>query len=337
MISRWRPLGMIEAQTVRRLAGGTGKDPAGYYFGRLPLLTGFDGSTLAAPVMIIVGGQAGPTGYLGAGIHGDEINGIEAVRRTALSVDAGRLKGALIVVPIQNPFAFWLNRRSTPRQSWDADLNRTFPGSVDGAPNHRIAERLFQGLVTGSDWFADIHAATTGDEYGVMVFLPDAVDEQLDGENMVLAQAFGPDAVNRQGLHGTLARAAASAGIPGITAEIGAGGRVDEALVERGTAGLLRMLGVVGQGEVGPPEPVVAQCVGQLHTVRGEQGGIFIPSISAGARVTAGQALGRIFGLPDEQTVVAAPVDGIVLRVSRSPSVLAGDRLFLVGEPVGGF
>ena len=114
---------------------------------QLPLGESYAGDTLTTPVLVAHGAQAGPTLCLTAAIHGDELNGIEVVRRTLHGVDVRQLQGTLIGVPVVNLLAFTRGARETPDRR---DLNRYFPGKPDGSFADRIANSLWTQVVTAT-------------------------------------------------------------------------------------------------------------------------------------------------------------------------------------------
>ncbi len=127
--------------------------PGAKAFGKLNAGERTDGSPLDIPLILINGARSGPKLGLFAGIHADEYNGIETLRRVTLSVDPKELKGSIIMVPVANIMAFQARDRISPIDH--KNLNRDFPGDPNGSITDRLAHKLFSEIMSQVDYFID--------------------------------------------------------------------------------------------------------------------------------------------------------------------------------------
>ncbi|MDH3645088.1 MAG: succinylglutamate desuccinylase/aspartoacylase family protein, partial [Gammaproteobacteria bacterium] len=175
----------------------------------------FTGTAIPTAVLVVNGADPGPTLCLTAAVHGDELNGIETVRRVVHDVRPDKLTGTLIAVPIVNLEAFHRHSRYLPDRR---DLNRFFPGNPTGSSASRIAHSFFTEVIAHCDGLVDLH---TGSFHRTN--LPQ-LRADLNVEAVVeLTKGFGATVtLHSEGGHGTLRRAAVDAGIPAVTLEAGA-------------------------------------------------------------------------------------------------------------------
>jgi predicted deacylase len=121
----------------------------------LPVSESFVGEDASTPVIVVAGALPGPVLCLMAGIHGDELNGIEVVRRSLDRAKPDELKGTLVGIPIVNLAAF---RRSSRYMPDRRDLNRFFPGRPRGSSASRLAFSVFEKVVRKCDALVDVHS-----------------------------------------------------------------------------------------------------------------------------------------------------------------------------------
>ena len=277
------------------------------------------------PVLAIRGERAGPVVCMTAGIHGDELNGIEIVRQIFEHVSPSQLSGMLVGVPVANLHGFRRGSRYLPDRR---DLNRYFPGHPAGSSASRIASALFEGVVRHCDAVVDFH---TGSFYRTN--LPHLRANLLDPQVLELAQAFGIGvAVHSEGMLGTLRRASTDVGIPAITYEAGEPKRFQAREIDRGVEGmrsLLRRMGVLN-GNAPPPSP--PRLYYQSRWVRVNDGGIFITDRELGERIGSGDVLGTVTDpVSNERTRLIAPVSGRILGMAVSQVVIPGFAAFHIG------
>ena len=117
----------------------------------------FEGVPVSTPVLVVNGRLPGPTLCLTAAVHGDELNGVEMVRRVLHDVNPRKLSGAIIGIPIVNVQGFRRGSRYLPDRR---DLNRYFPGNPSGSAAARIAHSFFTNIVTHCDALIDLHTGS---------------------------------------------------------------------------------------------------------------------------------------------------------------------------------
>lgn len=307
--------------------GGETIEPGQRRYVDLPLPPLYTHTSVAMPVHVINGKQAGPVLFITAAIHGDEINGIEIIRRLLATKALNRLAGTLIAVPVVNVYGFVSQSRYLPDRR---DLNRSFPGSERGSMAARLADTLMSEIVSKCTHGIDLHTAAAG-----RANLPQVrIDLGLHPEYLGLAEAFAPPIVlDSQTRSGTLRDAAGS--IPLLLYEAGEALRFDDLAIRAGLQGTLRvmrhinMLPSSAKNELRSKPYVASESV----WMRAPQSGILRSRIPLGKIVEAGETLGYIsdpFG-ESEQTVVSS-VAGVLIGVSKLPLVHEGEALFHVAN-----
>ncbi len=293
------------------------------------------GGELATPVLLMRGGGPGPRVYISGGIHGDEHNGMEIVRRVAGGLDPAELSGDAVLIPIQNMSAFVYRQREVP---WDGyDLNRRFPGDAGEWPSDRIAAALYE-VISQCDYVIDLHSALRGGRCCPHIFVgPD--DAPAQREAIQLAEAFGSDVIiaMRSGetyegfqLDNALHVRAAYDGIPTVCVELGESDRIEKSFVQMGTRGVFNCLKHTGS-LVGEPEelnrPLI---VHEQVTVRSERAGFLLPAVDAGDEVAEGQLLAEVTQPTGKRYEVHSPVAGIITRLQVNGTAVPGDRIAVI-------
>lgn len=309
---------------------------------QIPLSRRVTGAEVALPVEIVNGPRPGPRLFVCAAVHGDEINGVEIIRRLLRRRMTKVLRGTLIAVPVVNLFGFVGLSRYLPDRR---DLNRTFPGSPTGSLAARLAHTFLTEIVESSSHGIDLHTGTVHRSN-----LPQ-VRACLDHEETRrLARAFGvPVLINSNVRDGSLRQAVLERDVPMLLYEGGEALRFDEAAIRagvRGVVSVMRALDMLPPREGGPHgvEPFVAR---SSHWVRAPESGILRARAPLGATVTRGQHLGTVADpLGVAELPVEAPHPGIVIGRTELPLVNEGDALFhvatfdqldVVSESVDGF
>ena len=292
----------------------------------------FAGDSVEIPVLAVRGERAGPLVCMTAGIHGDELNGIEIVRQFFEHVSPKQLSGMLLGVPVANLHGFRRGSRYLPDRR---DLNRYFPGHPAGSSASRIANALFEGVVRRCDALVDFH---TGSFYRTN--LPQLRANLSDAQVMELARAFGIGVVvHSEGMVGTLRRASTEAGVPAITYEAGEPKRFQAHEIERGVEGMRNMLRAMGVLEGGVPASNQQRIYYRSRWVRVNEGGIFITRRELGESIASGDLLGTVTDpVSNERTRLIAPVSGRILGMAVSQVVIPGFAAFHIGidaEPPG--
>ncbi len=285
----------------------------------------FTGLAEPTPVLVAHGQRAGPVLCLTAAIHGDEVNGIEMVRRVLYGIEPEELAGTVIGVPIVNLQGYRQGSRYLPDRR---DLNRHFPGHPRGSAAARIAYSLFNDIVRRCDALVDLH---TGSFHRTN--LPQ-VRGDLGIESVVhLTKGFGATAVlNSEGPVGSLRRAATDIGIPAITLEAGEPMRFQSEEVDHGVRALRSVLNhmqMVPRFRLwGEPQPIYYESV----WLRVNDGGILTSVVPLGARVSKGQLLGEVTDpITNRRSEIRAAFPGRVLGMALNQSVIPGFAAYHVG------
>ena len=294
---------------------------------------GISSAEIPSPVVVTRGALAGPVLCLTAGIHGDEINGVEIVRRISHAVDPTRLSGTVIGVPIVNVFGYSRGSRYLPDRR---DLNRHFPGSRHGSIASRIANAFFQDIVRHCDVLVDFHTGSFDRSN-----LPQVRADLTHPEVLEFSRGFGATVVlHSPGNKGMLRVAATAVGIPAVTFEAGAPTRLELAEIAQAVAAIERLMLRLGMREdpdaeglaevvaVAEPAPIFLDS----RWVRANSGGLLISEVSLGQRVLAGQRLGRVIDpVSNVERYLLAPVPGRVIGMSQNQAVLPGYAAFHLG------
>jgi len=283
---------------------------------------------MTIPVQVIHGRKPGPRLFVSAVIHGDEINGVEIIRRLLNLKLLRDLHGTLIAVPVVNIFSFIERSRYLPDRR---DLNRAFPGSEKGSLAARIAYLFMQEIVANCTHGIDLH---TGSNHRSN--LPQIRAWLDDPETERLAHAFGvPVILNANLRDGSLRQAALEAGIPMLLYEGGEALRFNEVAIRAGLRGVLSVMRAIGMlpASLRPkshPETFVAR---SSTWIRAPEGGILQSKVSLGDRVTKRQVLGIItdpFG--ENEAKVLSSTSGIVIGRLKLPPVNEGEALFHIAR-----
>jgi uncharacterized protein len=289
---------------------------------------------LELPCFEAAGESAGPHLCLLGGIHGGEYSSIAAVVRFMNALDTSELRGRITAVPIVSMPSFRARTAFVMPQD-GKNLNRCFPGSLDGTFSDVLARHVFDELIAPSDFMLDLHG---GDMVEALepfsLYDESAVEEQARG----LAIAFGLPYVVRSApsqapIGGTTTGAAAAVGVPAVIAEVGGCGLLEEDAVRMhldGLANALRHLEML-PGEVRQARADM-RSVGRFIWLRSTDAGWWEPDVRAGDEVRAGSSLGTVRNLFGDVTErIPAPEDGVVLFLTTSPSVTADGLLLGLG------
>jgi len=285
----------------------------------------FEGVPVSTPVLVINGALPGPTLCLTAAVHGDELNGIEMVRRVMHDLVPSKVSGAIIGVPIVNVQGFRRGSRYLPDRR---DLNRYFPGNPNGSAAARIAHSFFTTVIAQCDALIDLHTGSFE-----RANLPQIRANLRDPDVMTLTQGFGSMVI----LHsapaiGTLRYAATRAGIPAVTLEAGGPSQLELNEVKLGVKGietLVNTLGMIKKRRMwGEPEPVYYRS----SWVRADNGGILLADVSLGSTVRKGDLLGTITDpMNNARTELRSPYAGRIIGMARNQVVMPGFAAFHVG------
>ncbi len=292
----------------------------------LPVADLYTATSLCMPVKVICGRQAGPVMFVSAAVHGDELNGVEIVRRLLKRKLLRSLRGTLLAIPIVNVHGFLDQSRYLPDRR---DLNRSFPGSAKGSIAARLANLFIKQIVSKADFGIDLHTGAINRSN-----LPQIRGNLDDPETLELANAFGvPVIINSNIRDGSLRACAVDLGQPMLIYEAGEALRFDEVSIRAGIRGVINVMRLKGmlpkakqRGNPRKPKAVLAR---STRWVRAPDSGIVSGKVSLGSSVSKGQRLAIVSDpLGDDEVVLEAPFDGIVIGRTNLPLAHEGDALF---------
>ncbi len=287
----------------------------------------YSGMEIATPVLVAHGAKKGKVLCLTAAIHGDEINGVEIVRRVFHKIDPKKLRGSVIGVPIVNLHGF---ERSYRYLTDRRDLNRYFPGHPTGSSASRIAHSFFTQVIKHCDALVDLHTGSFR-----RTNLPQLRADLGNADVAKLTSGFGATAVLHDvGGEGTLRRAATEAGIPAVTIEAGEPMRLQSRDVAHGVKAIESLMASLGMVKKKwawrEPQPVYYESI----WVRAGHGGILMAAIKLGEEVEAGQLLGTVTDpITNSRIRLVAPIGGRVLGMALNQMVMPGFAVFRIGIP----
>lgn len=289
------------------------------------------GSSVTMPVMVLHGRHDGPTVWVDAAIHGDEVCGIEIIRRVLARLDPRRMSGTLIAIPIVNVYGFMNKDRYLPDRR---DLNRSFPGSPRGSLASQIAHLMMTEVVHRCDVGIDLH---TGSD--LRSNHPQIRADLDDPETRRLAEVFAAPVMMHAAVRdGSLRQAAHDHGARVLLYEGGEALRFDREPIEYGVAGVLRVFDDIGLTTglgVGGAAP--ARESRRSRWTRATKSGILQFDTALGADVAKGQTLGKVYDSFGKRLAsVRAPFDGVVIGRSEAPLVNRGDAVAHIAELADG-
>ncbi len=288
---------------------------------RLPSRTKID-----IPIFVRRAPEDGPTLLLMAGLHGDEINGIEIVRDILARDCFKPRKGTVICVPIINIYGFLNFSRAVPDGK---DVNRSFPGSRRGSLASRVAYHLMNDILPAVDYGIDFHTGGAS-----RANYPQVRCVWDDHQNQTLARAFNPPIImNAALIPKSLRHAADARGKKILVYEGGESLRFDQSAINEGIAGTKRLMHHLGMIKGSTAAKHQSLLINKRRWIRAKNAGLFHSSITNGQEVTKGQKIGFItdpFG--DFYTDIKAPFDGCIVGLNHNPVVNRGDALAHIGQ-----
>ncbi|MEQ8745810.1 succinylglutamate desuccinylase/aspartoacylase family protein [Pyruvatibacter sp.] len=286
---------------------------------RITVSESYSGVDVRIPVYVWRGREEGPTVFVSGAVHGDEINGTGAIRSIIVDRPFEIDRGTLLLCPVVNILGFERHSRYMPDRR---DLNRSFPGTTSGSLTSRMADAFFTGVVARCEYGIDLHTAALR-----RTNFPNVRADMKDDRVADLARAFGAELiVHGRGPRGSLRRAACASGCATIILEAGEVWKVESGVVEyavRGIRNCLIRLGMV-RGRAEKP-PYLVETDGTTW-IRAMNGGFLRFHVAPGAIVEQGDAIATNASLTgEEQEVIRAARNGIVLGMTTLPSVAPGD------------
>jgi len=290
----------------------------------------FDYTQVSIPLEVVHGKEEGPTLFISAAIHGDEINGVEIIKRLRRHKALKRIKGTLIFAPIVNVFGFNAKSRYLPDRR---DLNRSFPGTMKGSLAARIAQIFMDEVVRKSDYGIDLHTGALN-----RMNYPQIRADVNDPETKELVNAFGATVnINSRLRDGSLREAARKEGVRILLFEGGEALRFDELSIRQGLHGCLGVLEKVGmiapikrkKTTKTPKKNKNVFYAETSHWVRAPRSGSFVTKRKLGEILKPGDLLATVsdpFGLNEED--LFAKNEGLIIGMSSMPLVNRGDAIF---------
>jgi hypothetical protein len=254
---------------------------------------------------------------------------MEIIRRVIESIDARRLAGTILAVPVVNVFGFVQGERYLPDRR---DLNRCFPGSPQGSLASRLADLFLREVVDQCRYGIDLH---TGANHRSN--LPQVRAHLANPETRRIAEAFGaPMMYDAPPIGGSLRATARRRGIHLLVFEGGEPLRFDTEVIEMGVHGVLRVLRALEMWDSEPPPPGEVFEAGRRKWIRASRSGVFYRKAELGTQVRRGEILGHILDLSTGQrTELRSPLDGLIIGFTNKPLTHSGDALVHVAARRG--
>jgi len=282
-------------------------------------------NTIDVPVIIERSKKPGPTVLMTAGIHGDEINGVEIVRQIIAKGINKPKRGTIICIPVINVFGFIHMDREFPD---GRDLNRVFPGGKSGSLASRVAHKLITEIVPHADLIMDFHTGGA-DRFNSAQIRIKKGEIVLDE----LAEVFGaPFVYYSKNLNKSFRNTSYKLGIPMLLFEGGKSFNIHPTITNTGVNGAkrvlhhLEMLG--SKFKVSKPKK---SCVFILESkwIRAKYSGMFKASTTINSKVSKGDVIGHItdpYGSFNH--FVKSPNNGYIFNINQSPLVYQGDAIY---------
>ena len=260
-----------------------------------------DGARVSIPLDLINGAGPGPRLYLGAAIHGDEVDGVGILFRALADVDPRRLRGSIVCVPVQHPLSFHADHRlpisqfmKSPLDQAPADAWACFPGTRNGNLAQGLAATLFE-MVKTCDWAIDIHTPTRGGRYVPIAILPHPSLGESHARAEAMAHAFGSGWIMRTdtGFYvadGILCVEATRAGVPAFTFETGEGGRLEEEVIDDGAVYIRNVMKWLKMIDGDPVPPEKTWVMMEFLGLRAQRGGLLLTRARLGGHCRRGRA-----------------------------------------------
>ncbi len=287
----------------------------------------YTGDPISLPIRVIRSRRAGPTVFVTAAIHGEELNGVGIIHDLMHGRQIELISGTLILVPVVNIFGFETQSRYMPDRR---DLNRSFPGSESGSLTSRIASIIFQQIVRQSDYGIDLHTAAAQ-----RTNFPNIRGDLTQLPVRRIAKAFGCELMlNGKGPEGSFRREAVKAGCAVVTLEAGEPWKIEPAVLEVGVRGVTNVLRYLRMTEGAIVAPKYQARVDKSTWVRAEVGGILRFHVTPGQFIERSQAIATnasVFG--EAQNQLVSPVEGVVLGMTTLPTVKPGEPVCHIAIP----
>lgn len=289
----------------------------------LPLVKLYTHTEVSLPIRVIHSKSTGPVLFISAAIHGDEINGVEIIRRLLKILSPTKMNGTVIAVPVVNIHGFMARSRYLPDRR---DLNRSFPGSEKGSLAARLASMFLKEIVNRSTHGIDIHTAAIH-----RTNLPQIRASLDDEKTKKMALAFQAPVVLDSALRdGSLRQEVLERKFPVLLYEAGEALRFNEIAIRAGVNGILSVMSHLGMLKKVPNIKEASSFIAKSSNwVRAPGSGLFRSRKRLGTRVKLNETLGFIadpFG--KHEIKVKASAEGIIIGKTQLPLVDEGDALY---------
>lgn len=294
---------------------------------QLPIAKLPHGAQASLPCVVLRGAKPGPCMWVTGAVHGDELTGVEVIRRVLADLKPRKLRGTLIAVPMVNVFGVTQGSRYLPDRR---DLNRSFPGSAKGSLAGRLAHLLMTEVVALCSVGIDVHSGSDHRRN-----LPQVRADLNDPRTAEIATIFGaPVAIDAKERSGSLRGEAAARGCTVLLYEGGGPHRYDDDAVEVGVAGVLRVMGALDMIDVAPiHHRARSRISSKTRWSRAAGGGMFRALVALGDDVESGQPVGIVADAVGRVVArVSARASGVVIGMRTNPVVFQGDALVHVAE-----
>lgn len=286
----------------------------------------YDNTPMQIPIRVTHGLKPGPVLFVSAVIHGDEILGVETIRRFLASPQLDKLRGTLIVVPIVNVFGYTTCTRYMPDRR---DLNRCFPGSKNGSLTSQLAYQFMKLVVEKSDFGIDLHTAAEHRSN-----FPQVRANLEDPKVLELARAFGaPVIIDSRERDGSLRQSANDCDVPVLLYEGGTALSYDTALAKQAAQGILRVmeyLEMLPASHEPCPTPHICR---SSSWVRAPVSGAMITALPLGHVVEKDSLLAKIYAPFGEcRAEIRSPCRGVIIGSRVLPLVHTGDAIFHIAS-----
>ena len=302
----------------------------------IPALSG----PVLLPAVMARGTRPGRTMLAVAGVHGDEYEGMEAIRAVFAGLDSTRMSGMFVGIIVANPFAYEARARISPLHIDGLNLARVFPGSASGSPTQVLAHELLQlalRLLGPDDLFVDLHSGSADVQFATVIGFRD-IDSPARQASEEAARHFGlgdlwaiPDGA------GPFNAETARRGIVTVGTETTGRAGFDPdgaSAFARGLRGLLSYLGITP--DVPAPERYLGPARGTT-SVAAPATGFLRAGQQLLSQVREGDCLGDITDLFGEPVAeVRAPASGTIWAARAMPAVRGGDLLYMIARPGAG-
>lgn len=282
-------------------------------------------------LIVICGKNPGKTLVITAGVHGCEYVGIEAAKRLSEIIDPSELKGNIILIPLLNTNGFFEGRKQVVPEDGE-NLNRVFPGKMDGTISSRIAYAIEKNIYPYADFLVDLHSGDCNESLQPLVFCPDAGRQDINELALEGAKTLSvPYRVKSKSKNGLYSWAVQQK-IPALLIERGANGIWSEDEVVACMNDIFRIMSFLKMKET-EYEKIPQIEINEAVYEEAEGNGFWYPSVTVGERVCCGDKLGCFQTYPEKKIVdIRAKLDGFILYYTTSLGVKSGESLIAYGK-----